>query len=118
MIYLGGDLNYDPRNINHTFDTTRFVTASSAQLASNLRTFPTQFNNLRVDTTNNVDLNVGKAFSIFERAKLIYRVEAFNLLNHAQFSAPNLTPTASNFGVVTAQSNLPRALQMSLRLVF
>ena len=118
VIYLGGDLNYDPRNINHTFDTTRFVTASSAQLASNLRTFPTQFNNLRVDTTNNVDLNVGKAFSIFERAKLIYRVEAFNLLNHAQFSAPNLTPTASNFGVVTAQSNLPRALQMSLRLVF
>lgn len=118
IIYLGGDLQYDPRNINHAFDTTRFATASAAQLSNNLRTFPTQFNNLRVDVTNNLDLNVGKSFRIFERARLIYRAEAFNLTNHAQFSAPNLTPTAATFAVVTAQSNLPRAIQMSLRLVF
>jgi hypothetical protein len=24
MIYFGGDLNYDPRNVSHAFDTTRF----------------------------------------------------------------------------------------------
>jgi hypothetical protein len=65
-----------------------------------------------------VDVNVGKSFSIRERARLIYRAEGFNLFNRAQFSSPNLTPTASNFGVVTAQSNLARAIQMSLRLVF
>jgi hypothetical protein len=58
-------------------------------------------------------------FSLFERARLIYRAEAFNLANRAQFSSPNLTPTmASTFGLVTAQSNLPRAIQKSLRLVF
>jgi hypothetical protein len=118
VIYLGGDLQWDPRNVNHALDTTRFVTASSAQLASNLRTFPSQFNNLRSDRTNNIDFAVGKSFTIYERVRLIYRAEGFNAFNRAQFSAPNLTPTASNFGVVTAQSNLPRAIQMSLRLVF
>ena len=73
---------------------------------------------VRLDTTHNWDLAVGKTFPIFERLRLIYRAEAFNLTNRAQFSSSNLTPTTSSFGVTTAQSNLPRAIQMSLRLMF
>ena len=29
MLYYGGDLQYDARNVNHSFDTTRFNTVSS-----------------------------------------------------------------------------------------
>lgn len=118
VIYYGGDLHYNPRNVSHAFDTTRFNLVSSQQLSNNIRYFPTQFNNLRVDTTHNWDVAIGKTFPICERLRLIYRAEAFNLTNHAQFSAANLTPTSSAFGTVTAQSNLPRAIQMSLRLMF
>ncbi len=118
IIYYGGNLNYNPRNVSHAFDITQFNLVSAQQLSNNLRTFPTQFNNLRVDTTHNWDVNVSKAFPIYERLKLVYRAEAFNLTNRAQFSAATLTPTSNTFGQISAQSNLPRAIQMSLRLVF
>lgn len=118
VIYYGGNLNYNPRNISHAFDITQFNLVSAQQLSNNLRTFPTQFNNLRVDTTHNWDVNVSKAFPIYERLKLVYRAEAFNLTNRAQFSAATLTPTSNTFGQISSQSNLPRAIQMSLRLVF
>jgi hypothetical protein len=117
-IYYGGALDYDARNVNHAFDTTQFNTISSQQLLDNLRTFPTQFNNLRTDITNNWDVNVSKTFSIYERLKLMYRAEAFNLANRAQFSSPGTTPTSGTFGQIRSQSNLPRTIQMSLRLFF
>jgi hypothetical protein len=104
--------------VNHAFDTTQFNTISSQQLLDNLRTFPTQFNNLRTDITNNWDVNVSKTFSIYERLKLMYRAEAFNLANRAQFSSPGTTPTSGTFGQIRSQSNLPRTIQMSLRLFF
>jgi hypothetical protein len=38
--------------------------------------------------------------------------------NHAMFKAPNTTMTNSAFGKVTATSQWPRTIQMSLKLVF
>ena len=47
VIYLGGDLRMNPRGIDNAFDTTRFNRDSRQQLASNIRTFPSRFANLR-----------------------------------------------------------------------
>jgi hypothetical protein len=44
--------------------------------------------------------------------------EVFNVLNHATFSAPNLTPTSGSFGLISAQANIPRSVQLGLRFVF
>jgi hypothetical protein len=119
VIYYGGDLQWNPRNISRVFDTTQFNTNSSQQLAQHFRTFPSQFNNLRSDRTSNVNITVTKDFHLFERAKLQFRAEAFNACNRAQFAAPNMSPTSSAFGVTTATTQQqPRAIQMALRLSF
>ncbi len=118
LLYLGGDLQYNPRNVNRAFDTTRFNTVSAQQLSQNFRTFPTQFNNLRVDGTNNWNVAVSKEFSLWEKAKLHFRADAYNLANHALFAAPNLTATSGAFGSISSQTNTPRLIQGSLRLTF
>lgn len=119
VIFYGGDIHNSPRKINGpSFDTTRFNTISSQQLADNVRTFPTQFGNIRADGANNVDLSVIKNTRIAERINFQLRFEAFNAFNHPEFGGANLSPTSSAFGTITGQNNLARNIQMGARLVF
>jgi hypothetical protein len=119
VIYLGGPLNYQPRNLTAAFNTAQFDTVSADQPNSyNYRTFPTSFNNLRSDATNNADISVAKSFHFGERVKLQYRFEAYNALNRPQFAAPNLSPTSKAFATITSQANVSRVIQMGLRLTF
>jgi hypothetical protein len=57
VIYYGGDLHWNAHNVNQTFDTTQFNTNSSQQYTNHYRTFSSYFSNLRVDSTNNVNLS-------------------------------------------------------------
>jgi hypothetical protein len=118
VIYNGGDINYDASNVNKAFDTTRFNTVSSQQLSQNFRTFPSQFNNLRVDATNNLNLTVTKNFHVTERVRVQFRSESFNICNHPLFGSPNLSPTSSSFGVITSQTKTARVVQFAMRLTF
>ncbi len=118
LIYYGGDLQLRPRNIDRAFDTSRFNSNSQQQLASNIRTFPSRFNNLRADGVNNLDASLLKNIPIAERVRMQFRFEAFNALNRAEFDSPILNPVNSNFGHIQAQSNLPRRIQMALRMVW
>jgi hypothetical protein len=119
VIYNGAPLNYNASDTNgSSFNTAAFNTVSSQQLASNYRTFPSQFNNLRIDSANNVNVNMTKTFTIHENLKLQFRAESFNVANHPLFESPNLTPTSSTFGYITATTNSPRAIQIALRLTF
>lgn len=120
VIYYGGDLQWDPRNIQRGFDTSRFNMISTQQVdaAIHFRTFPMYFNNVRQDGLNNLDLSLIKNFHVTEKLSLQYRFEAFNSLNHVLFDKPNVSPTSKAFGTITAQSNTPRTLQMALRLKF
>jgi hypothetical protein len=119
VIYLGGDLQYDPRNVNdRAFVTTPFVTANNQQRSLAIRTFPSRFGNLRTDSTNNLDASILKNTRLAEKVNLLVRFEAFNALNHVRFSGPNLSPTNSSFGRITGQDNLPRNIQLGARLVW
>jgi hypothetical protein len=119
VIYLGGDLNFDARNVNgRAFDVTRFVTASNQQRAFDIRTFPSRFSNMRVGSTNNLDASLLKDTHLSEKVNLQLRFETFNALNHVRFSGPNLSPTSSSFGRITGQDNLPRSVQLGARLVW
>jgi hypothetical protein len=66
------------------------------------------------------DWNVGllKTFAVNERAGLQFRAEAYDFINHPNLSAPNWTPTSSQFGEITGKSGLARNLQLSLRFYF
>ena len=118
VIYYGGDLNWNPRNLGQVFDVSRFERNNTLQLERNRRTFQQSFSAYRTDRINNIDLSVLKDVAIVERVKMQFRVEAFNLFNHAIFNGPDLGPTSANFGRVTSQSNLPRTFQLALRLTF
>jgi len=118
LIYYGGDLQLDPRNYLHTFDTSRFNTVSAQQLQFNYRTFPSAFNNLRSDGINNLDMSAIKQFQFLEHVGIQYRFEMFNVANHVQFDSPSVSATAKQFGTITGQSSLPRSIQIALRVVF
>jgi hypothetical protein len=67
------------------------------------------------------DANLAKAFKIDESKSLQFRLDVFNVLNHAQPGAPNLSINTSTipFGEITAKNgNSARFLQGQLRLQF
>jgi hypothetical protein len=119
VIYYGGDLKGNAHTASGpTFDITRFNTSSSQQLANNYRTFPSLFNNARVDGMNNINLNVSKSFVIRENVRVQFRGESYNLCNRPIFGGPNMSATAADFGYVSKTTNAPRSIQLALRLTF
>jgi hypothetical protein len=80
----------------------------------------------------NSDVTFSKAFPLkSERRQLMFRAEMYNIFNHTQFTAANITPsyswplwqqgilqqTNSNLGRYTAAAN-PRQMSLSMRLQF
>ena len=123
---LGASLNNRQANTNPAaknaplaaFDTSLFATNSLNAFAYHIRTFSTTFSNLRADGFNEWDPSMLKNFNFSEGRYLQLRFEAFNVLNHPTFAAPNMQSTNSQFGVITAVSNRPRTIQLGARLVF
>ena len=76
----------------------------------------------------NFDASLNKDFKLTERQRLQFRVDSFNLFNHAQFAFANQTISngnfnfvsspVNNFGVVTKTSVAPRLIQLALRYQF
>jgi hypothetical protein len=54
---------------------------------------------------------------VTEKLRLQFRAECFNVSNSPRFAPPNVNFGAPAFGVVNAQSNLPRIVQFGLKLV-
>src|SRR6185369_6457241 len=118
-IYFGGPLNLNPHQPNGVaFDTSQFVTASTAQPGSNIVYLNSQFNNLRRDMVKNLDISASKRFEFREKKYFQLRFEAFNATNRVTFGNPNLSPTSSTFGTISTQVNTPRRIQVGARLVF
>ena len=63
------------------------------------------------------NLSAGRIFSIKEKAKLDFSVDAFNPFNFVRWGAPNTTLTSAAFGTVTTTAN-PRTLQVNAALRF
>ncbi len=55
---------------------------------------------------------------VHEGSFLEFRAEAFNALNHPQFSPPNTVVGSSAFGQVTSQANSPRTMQLAVKMYF
>ena len=88
------------------------------RLGSNIRAFPSRLPGFRRQGLNLWDLSLIKNFSITEGIKFQLRGEFLNAFNHPQFGDPNTDPLSTSFGKVTSQSNLPRNVQIGLKLIF
>jgi len=82
-------------------------------------------NAFRARGISQLDLGVVKDVTFFERLRLRFRADAFNVLNRAQYGAPNADWSQVNFGVITTTiSNYatgrgtPREFQLSARVSF
>ena len=115
-IYWGGDWKLNAHNVDGAFDVTVLERDPRRQLDRNIRYFPTRFGNLRADAVRNLDASIIKNFTLSERLTAQLRGEFFNAMNHPIFNAPQLNPTASDFGRINSQANLPRITQLGLRL--
>ena len=65
----------------------------------------------------NVDVALSRIFAFRERTRLEARFEAFNAINHANFSNPNTNLSSATFGTITGTAD-PRILQFALKLHF
>jgi hypothetical protein len=118
-VYNGQALNFDSRQVNSAaFNIHAFDLTTANQFAYHIRTFPTTFSSLRGDGVDQWNSSLIKNLAMREQMRLQLRFEAFNVTNHASFAFPNLAPTNSAFGLITAQSNVPRSIQAGARLVF
>jgi hypothetical protein len=88
-------------------------------------------NALRGFDASQVDISIRRAFHLSERLQLEAKLDAFNVLNHANFASPSGILNDPNFGVSTQmlgrglgglnalyQIGGPRSLQLSLKLRF
>ncbi len=105
------------------FDTSLWTDPTTgkrvaSQEAQTLRTFPLRFSDVRLPGYQNWDVSLSKTFNLFEKARLQYRFEAVNALNHPWFtSIASVDVTNSQFGRLNpSQNNLPRFLKMGLNL--
>ncbi len=67
-----------------------------------------------------MDGSILKKFKIRDDGKQYFQLrgEIFNLMNDPQFAFPNLAPTNSAFGLITAQSNRSRQVQLALKFLW
>jgi hypothetical protein len=62
--------------------------------------------------------SVIKRFPIHDQLGVEFRAEAFNVFNKVDFGLPNAQFNSSTFGQITSQYNLPRNIQLALKLHF
>jgi hypothetical protein len=84
-----------------------------------LGTAPRMLPNIRLPGTNTAALSLFKQIELGklrEGARLEFRAEAFNALNHPQFGCLNTTVGQADFGKLFCQANVPRDAQFGLKL--
>ena len=104
-----GDTN--PRDGKPYFNTSAFSNEQMGQFGNARRRF------FHGPGLNNFNMVLAKTGHLTERTELQFRVEAFNVFNHAQFYNPSGEINSGSFGVVTSARD-PRIMQLGLKVSF
>jgi len=100
--------------LNEYFNTSVFSQPAPFTFGNTGRTLP----NVRSPAVKNLDFSLFKNVRVVERFSLQLRAEAFNLANRVQFAAPGTIFGTAQFGVISAQANTPRQIQIAAKLLF
>jgi hypothetical protein len=118
------DVCNGPQTLGQWFNTSGFVTDPTlVATTGQARVFPNFINgygSCRANSMKNFNASLARDFRIRERGDLQVRVDMYNVGNHGLFSAPNTSPTSSQFGMVTSQVSVQaqRAMTFQARLSF
>lgn len=96
------------------FNTSDFSTPPAFQFG----TAPRTFNFLRSDWIRNIDASLQKNQPLHDKLNLQLRIDAFNMDNTPTFAPPNTSYGSSQFGVVSAQQNQPRTIQLGVKVQY
>jgi hypothetical protein len=108
------DLNHNPRNGNSYFNTALFSLPALGSPGNSPRRL------FYGPGSANFDLALSKKLPLSESKALLFRIEAFNVFNHAQFFGPlsvDGTLGSSSFGNVVSAAP-PRILQAAVKFTF
>jgi hypothetical protein len=108
------DLNHNPRSGQPYFNTSLFSQNALGTPGSAKRRF---FSGPGMD---NYDMALLKSMGLTESKSLQFRLEAFNVFNHAQFFGPqsvNGNISSSTFGQVVS-ADPPRLVQLGVKFLF
>jgi carboxypeptidase family protein/TonB-dependent receptor-like protein len=140
-VYFSGDLSklktdYSGDTNNPVFDISGFYFHDAAvqtngvddpvkqradtriRLTNNVRYFPSKLDGLRSPRLNLWDLSIIKQVRTAGRVRAQFHVELLNAFNRAVYANPNTDPTNADFGKVTSQTNLPRDIQLAMKVIF
>ena len=89
------------------------------RLASNVRYAPSRYHGLRGQGLNNLwDISIVKQVHANDRVRAQIHVEFLNAFNRVVYNTFGTNPLEAEFGKVTSQNNLPRDIQIAMKLVF
>jgi hypothetical protein len=106
-----GDIHSGGGEITEWFNTAAFAQPALGSFGNSGRSI------LRGPGINNLDLGFFKNFFLPKDAVLQLRVEAFNALNHPQWSGVSQNLTSANFGVVTS-ARPGRIVQLGAKILW
>jgi hypothetical protein len=108
------EIDTNPRNGRPEFNTSLFAPETLGQLGNAARRF------FYGPGICNFDTQLSKTVPITESKSLDFRIEAFNVFNHAQFYGPSAVDgeiNDPNFGRVVSAA-APRLVQLALKFIF
>jgi hypothetical protein len=108
---LTGDPNTGPKTANRWFDTAAFSLPASFTFGNNPR------NSVVGPRFVDLDTSLQKDWALGESIHLQFRVDAYDTLNHPNFTLPGRILGASNFAVISSALD-PREMQLALKLIF
>ncbi len=103
-------------NIYRWFNTSVFSNPPAFTIGNTSRTLP----DVRNPGVASADLSLFKNnyFGAENRYNVQFRLEAFNALNHPQFSAPDTNINDTTFGVISSTAVSPRQVQLAVKFLF
>jgi hypothetical protein len=103
-------------SIYRWFNTSVFSNPAAFTIGNAGRTLP----DVRNPGVTSADLSLFKNnyFGAENRYNVQFRLEAFNALNHPQFSGPDTNLNDTTFGVISSTAVSPRQVQLALKFLF
>jgi hypothetical protein len=108
------EVNTNPRDGRPAFNTSIFAPETLGQLGNTSRRF------FHGPGISNFDMQLKKTFHLKESQTIDFRIQAFNVFNHAQFYGPAAVDgevNDSNFGHVVSAA-APRLVQVAVKYLF
>lgn len=108
---LTGHPNAGPKTADHWFNTAAFSLPAAFTFGSNPR------NSVIGPRFVNLDTSLQKDWALRESLNLQLRVDAYDTVNHPNFTLPGRIFGASNFAAISSALD-PREMQLALKLIF